>query len=465
MRIRSLLILIILVVSSTSIIKAQEVPGEVQIKYRRSSLHTILIESDKFPYKDTVLQAYYKSPFPDKYNNHTVGIKSFDPKRYYGSDPTMVQAQTDADAAALVAVEAATTDAGAVGTTRATPEKQKGALGMLAGSSNKEKKEEENDNTHLAIQKYFSETKMGNLLVAKWFNRKEDGTFDMNLIADRGQYDASAMQVNIAKGTARGTAALADAGEELIGNTFVVVSKLNFSSNELAARITRDLAKAAAANLPGMGKTIAETAADVMYKKTKDGYTVFTTAYLFQLKWNDSIEAVFYNELWNDSSSPSANKKAAFDNANFEMKFVGQSKASSLVLFSGKDRGPEKIIELATIRNVDNVYAKLQKEYDVFKTKTPLYTGYPITAKIGLKEGLEPGDKFDVLEQVMDPETGKTKYVVKGRITVAKGQIWDNRYALADEGSGEEKPDQTIDKTTFNGGKNYLSGMLIKQVK
>jgi hypothetical protein len=287
----------------------------------------------------------------------------------------------------------------------------------------------------------------------------------MQLIADRGQYDASSMQVNIAKGTARGTAALADAGEELIGNTFVVVSKLNFSANEPAARVIRDAAKLAAANLPAMGKTLAETAADGVYKKTKDGYTVFTSAYLFKLKWNDSIEAVFYNDLWNDPSAPSADKKTAFDNANFEMEFVGQSKASSMVLFSGKDRGPEKIIELATIRNVDNVYAKLQKEYDVFKTKTPLYTGFPITAKIGLKEGLEVGDKFDVLEQVMDPETGRTKYVVKGRITVAKGQIWDNRYALADEGSGEEKPQQDIDKTTFNGGKNYLSGMLIKQVK
>jgi hypothetical protein len=461
MRIKSLLILIILVVSSTSIIQAQEVPGAVQLKYRRSSLHTILIESDKFPYKDTVLQAYSKSPFPDKYNNHTVGIKSFDPKRYYGTDSTMVQAQASADSTAAVPTE----EAAAIGTTRAKPAKQKSALGMLAGSvSSKKEKAAENDKTQLAISKYFEETKMGNLLVAKWFNRKDDGTFDMNLIADRGQYDASAMQVNIAKGTARGTAALADAGEELIGNTFVVVSKLNFVNNEPAARVIRDAAKLAASNLPGMAKTLAQTAADVAYKKSKDGYTVFTDAYLFKLKWNDSIEAVFYNELWNDPSSPSADKKTAFDNANFEMEFVGQSKASSLVLFSSKERGPEKIIELATIRNVDNVYAKLQKEYDVFKTKTPLYTGFPITAKIGMKEGIEPGDKFDVLEQVMDPETGKTKYVVKGRITVGK-EIWDNRYALADEGAGIEKPQQDIDKTTFNGGKNYLSGMLIKQVK
>ena len=461
MRKKTLLILFILFASSASILKAQEVPGEVQLKYRRSSLHTILIESDKFPFRDTVIAAYNKSPFPDKYNNHTVGIKSFDPKRYYGSDSTMLEQQAASDSVAAEVEE----EAAAIGTTRAKPAKQKSALGMLASSvGNKKDKAAENDKTHLSIQKYFEETKMGNLLVAKWFNRKEDGTFDMNLIADRGQYDASAMQVNIAKGTARGTASLADAGEELIGNTFVVVSKLNFVNNEPAARVIRDAAKMAASRLPGMAKTLAQTAADVAYTKAKDGYTVFTDAYLFKLKWNDSIEAVFYNDLWNDPSSPSAEKKTAFDSAYFEMEFVGQSKASSLVLFSGKGRGPEKIIELATIRNVDNVYAKLQKEYDVFKTKTPLYTGYPITAKIGLKEGIEPGDKFDVLEQVMDPETGKTKYVVKGRITAGK-EIWDNRYALADEGSGEEKPDQKIDRTTFNGGKNYLSGMLIKQVK
>ena len=63
---------------------------------------------------------------------------------------------------------------------------------------------------------------------------------------------------------------------------------------------------------------------------------------------------------------------------------------------------------------------KLQKKYDVFKTKTPLFTGNPITAKIGKKEGLEGGEKFEVLEMNQDPKTGAITYKNIGTIKVDK---------------------------------------------
>ncbi|NJO91351.1 MAG: hypothetical protein HC831_22110, partial [Chloroflexia bacterium] len=36
-------------------------------------------------------------------------------------------------------------------------------------------------------------------MVAKWFNRKENGCFDMNMVAERGSYNASEMDVELAK--------------------------------------------------------------------------------------------------------------------------------------------------------------------------------------------------------------------------------------------------------------------------
>ena len=50
-----------------------------ETKYRRSSLHTILMESSSFPKSDQVISAYYNAPFPDKYDNHNIGAKSFNP--------------------------------------------------------------------------------------------------------------------------------------------------------------------------------------------------------------------------------------------------------------------------------------------------------------------------------------------------------------------------------------------------
>lgn len=413
------LLLCVIILISIGIASAQKVDNSKlqDIKYRRSSLHTILLESDKFPCKDTVVAAYYKAPFPDKYNNHDVGDKSFNPKNF-------------------------------------------GINGDTTSS-----------NIPKIIDKYFADKKVANLMVAKWFNRQEDGTFDMSLIGERGSYNASEMEAKIASNSARGLASLADAGEELISNTFVVVSKLNFISNEIPAKVLYESAKLAADKLPGLAKNIALKAAEIAYNKAREGYSVWTTSYLYKLAWNDSIAGTFYSELWMDKNSIDAMKKEKFDTTSlFKLKLIGSEKSRSLVTGSFREqRSAERLVEIATIRTIDNVYAKLQKKYDVFKTKTPLFTGEPITAKIGLKEGLEGGDKFEVLEQTMDKE-GRTKYVRKGTIKVDGKQIWDNRYLAGQEEATDstaaavnDKP--KLDRTFFKGGSDYYPGMLIRQIK
>ncbi len=398
-----------------------------EVKYRRSSLHTMILEMDNFPQKGVILDAFKNAPFPDKYNNHTIGEKSFDPKAY------------PLTAAELEAIKA---------------EQSK-----LSGDKDIERKE-----TPIQIEKYLKQQKVANQLVAKWFNRQPDGSFDMSLISERGSYNASQLEANVAKGSARGVTSLADAGIELIGNTFVVISKFKYVNNEITAAAVRDVAKRAASQLTNqVARMAAEKAADATYEKTKEGYSVWTTSFLYKLKWNDSIEAVFYNDLWMDKNSIDPQRKAAFDNTDlFQLEFIGDEKAAGLVTFKiGEKRTEEQIIEKVTIRTIDAIYAKLQKQYDVFKPKVPLSSGSPITAKIGMKEGLEGGEKFEVLEQVLDPKTGLTRYDSKGTITVEKNSIWDNRYNAADETLATDGPNVT----TFKGGKGYYPGMLIKQMK
>ncbi len=418
--------------------------------YRRSSLHTLLMESENFPNKDTIIRAYYEAPFPDKYNEHFVLEKSFNPLNFQ---------VTDADRLA-----------DSINQTKAGKFIKNVLSTATSGIIDNQLKD-----YPIIIRKYFDATKMANLLVAKWFNRKADGTFDMNLIGERGFYDASEMQANIAKGAARGDALLSDAGEELIKNTFVIISKMNFVSNEKMAAITRDIALSKANQITTeLVRNTAIKSAEKVYEKTKDGYSVWTTSFLYQLEWNDSIAAIFYQDFWMDNSNIDKNKKQAFDNTNlFQLKLVGSEKATSMVLFSSQDKAtPEEIIKVATIRNIDRVYAKLQKSYDVFKTKTPISSIDPITAKIGRKEGLEGGEKFEILEQVVDSKTGIIKYVSKGRITVDKDQIWDNRFKLdgkkieLPDDNEEAMPNSNVSATVFKGSsKNLYPGMLIKQVK
>lgn len=437
-------------VLTSSVFAQKAVPAAPEVKYRRSSLHMVLCESEKFPQKEVVMKAYNTAPFPDKYNDHTiVSEKSFDPAKY---------ALTDAEKVVP------TTGAGKLG------KMAKGAAGDATGGA----VDADRATFPLVIAKYLKNKKVANQMVAKWFDRQADGTFDMNLIGERGSYSATDLEANVAKGSARGLSSLSDAGEELIKNSFVVFTKLNFVANEPVAAALRDAAKIAAAakiKIPA-ALDAANKAADLAYEKAKEGYSVWTTAYLYKLKWNDSISAVFYNDLWANKGKADAKRKEAFDKSDmFQMEFVGDEKAVSLVTFSLKEkRTEEQIISLATVRNLDAVFAKLQKKYEVFKPKIPLANGDPITAKIGMKEGLEGGEKFEVLEQQMDPKTGLTSYKSKGKITVMKDMLWDNRY-----NAGEAPVPQTLaagevakpvlDRTTFKGGKKFYTGMLIRQMK
>jgi len=392
------------------------------IKYRRSSLHTMIIEDAKLPKIDIILSTFNEAPFPDKYNDHTVEGKSFNLANFV--------------------VEQEVTEG--------------------------EKAKKEDKDLSPAINKYFTENKTANKIIAKWFNRKDNGAFDMSLIEERGMYDASAQDISVASSTARGDAMLADAGEELLPNTFVVVNYSKFVSNEAAALAIKTTAYAVAST-KGALKVPMEKAADMLYEKTRHGYSVWTTAYLYQINWNDSTSAVFYQNYWMDDSKIDPAKKEAFDNGDlFKLELLGFQKASILISGLGSNAKDENmIIKNATLKSIDAVYAKLQRKFEKFRTKTPLTGVDPLTAKIGLKEGVENGDKYEVLEQTID-ELGKVQYKRKGVITVEKNKIWNNKFAPGEEPVDEEgnpiKSDYTLDYTSFKGGKGYYPGMLIRQI-
>ncbi|MBP4141088.1 hypothetical protein J3S90_04660 [Flavobacterium sp. P4023] len=414
MKLKNVVLLVLVLFSFNNF--AQSNKDLKDIKYRRSSLHTILIESENFPKKEAVIKAYYSAPFPDKYDNHNIGEKSFDPKKFGA-------AKDDASEKEMMDV----------------------------------------------VANYLKTNKIANKMVAKWFNRKANGTFDIDLISERGLLSASFTDVKTAAASAEGKALLQTAGLELLNNTFVVVSKMKFYENEPVARAAKVAAYAAADKISvAMLRNKAVAVADKAYDVAKEGYSVWTTSFLYKLKWDDVTSNTFYQDYWlSDAKEPNAAaKKKNFDTTDlFQLEFIGSESATSLVTFSLSEKRTEnQIIDLAVTRNVDNVYAKLQKKYDVFKTKVPLYAASPLSAKIGMKEGLEGGEKFEVLEANMDPKTGIIEYKKKGTIKVDKNNIWDNRYnaGLLDEDNKGAKKE--LEATLFEGGGKFYSGMLIRQI-
>jgi hypothetical protein len=271
------------------------------------------------------------------------------------------------------------------------------------------------------------------------------------------------MQAAIAKGEAKGLASLADAGEELIGSTFITFSYTRFVPRFINADIIRQTAHATAEQMPdGLAKSIAEIAAasaDVAYEKCKYGYNVTTITYLYKLKWDEEISTKFYTDFWNNPDAFDSDK------TTFKLELIGKEKEKSSVSPKMKELRNKDfitgIIKRAVIRNMDKMYADLAKNYDVFKPKTPVFSENPTTAQIGKKEGLEGGEKFDVMEMTFDEKEGKTTWKVVGQVVVDKKQIWDNRYAAGQD--EEDNVDESIKVTTFKGKASV--GQFLRQKK
>lgn len=372
------------------------------IKYKRSSLYTLMVNNDGRPYAENIKKSFESYPIPDKFNDHNLNNR-FIPATDTSKDQSGV------------------------------------------------------------INEYLTKNHIARALVSKWFNRNATGSFNMNLISERGFYNATEMDVNLAKVNKRGIALLADAGEELIANTFVLVSDFKYVSKEDIAGYAKE-GMALAGGLAGrFGVKVGDNVSvlsDSALTIAGKGYVVKITSYLYRLTWNDSVAAVFYGEHWIDEGKTDKARAAAFENSDaYTLQFIGSEVAwSDLQSSSYTRKTEEELIEAATRKSADAVIVKLQKNHQEFRTKTPIYSTDPLSAKIGMKEGVEGGDKFDVLEQNQDAD-GKTYYKKVGSITADKNHIWDNRYNAA-----EENPNSaSITETWFKGGKGLYPGMLIIQ--
>lgn len=312
------------------------------------------------------------------------------------------------------------------------------------------------------IVNYINNNKLANQLVAKWYSRSAKGGFNTQLLQERGFYNANSLDIKVAQNSASGLALLKNAGIKLIDNTFILVNDSKYTNKEVVASQAKSIFGALASQygVSAINTELTNTALTTLGK----GFIVSTTSYLFKLVWDEETQARFYNELYATDKEITPEKKAAFDNATFfALDYIGSDKSSADVQstsFTKKTNG--ELIGRATIKSIDNVISKLQATYDVFKTKTPVYTTEPLTAKIGLKEGLTPKTKFQVLEKQID-EKGITKYVQVGLVKVdTKYPIWDNRFEAE-----EENANQTVDKTYFKAisGKEFFPGQLLRQVK
>jgi hypothetical protein len=325
------------------------------------------------------------------------------------------------------------------------------------------------------------------MLVAKWFNRDpQTGAFDISVVAERGNYDASLADVALADMSARGRAELADAGEELIGKTFVLVNDITYIDKAERTKAAGGVLKFLGALTSAMydsnvGNTLYAAGA---VTEQFGGFSVRITSYLYRLDWNEEVAATFYQDLWNDPSNPDPARAQAFENTDlFNLKYIGNYSAQrgNVTVQGFQEQTDEALIRKVCTRALDAAIVELQREYDEFKVAVPIQSvgsDGSIYVQIGLKEGINEKSRFEVLEQVEDAN-GHTSYRRVGTISPVRGEIWDNRFMAAEEANAMAAAnvkntdpeaaggDVNLTATKFkkdSGGKIY-AGLLVREVR
>ncbi|MFI3306397.1 MAG: hypothetical protein R3Y68_07790 [Rikenellaceae bacterium] len=422
-------------------------------EYRRSSLCLVLAKDKSIPNAEVIEESFLGSQMPDKYNDHNVGVRTF-----------AIDDITTTDADYDLFKEAVEMGILAEKTEKSGGELPEGAIMPTVTIDPSDKK------TQMATlaYKYLRDNDFPQQMAANWFGGVSENTPE--IVWNRGLYDASAQRIDEAAASLFGTSSLKEAGMQLIPKTFTVVSRYEYlSKDELIEQIGGVMLLAAELSGENIAIMAAKAAITTMKATMGDGYYVKTTSFLFQLDWNDDMLTLVDTKLWNNPAEWEANK------SSFKIKYIGSETAwakTKAGIFTNKPES--ELIRIATVDAMDNVLAKLEKRYEVFKTKVPLMVAESgegkkieqlLTAKVGMKEGLSGGEKFEVLEAMYDEATNQHKYKRIGVVKVDKKHIWDNRYMAAEE-SEATGTTQEFAETRFDGGKNkFYSGCLLRQIR
>ena len=417
---RQLFVLISLIMSPACFSQA----GDSLFLYRRGSIYSIMISHRDLLFEQDIENAFSKMPVPDKYNDHGLGKKIF-----FTSEKKIKLKDIDEH------------------------------TGFVVNGSSDAKNMNEYDH-------FLQRQNIASRLVAKWFHRKKSGgVCDMELIKERGYNNASEADKRLAALSVRKEDILQDAGEELIGSTFVLINDIRYIDRGSGSAVLGGVLSTTINMSNAMkGKNTFDQDNIGTVIKSYKGFNVKIKTYLYQLVWDEPISSLFYNDIYTEE--PDDSKTANFENnrGKFSLVFLGMQESSGKdISFMGiNESQPQVMVLKACQRAMDENVANLQKNFEAFKIKAPLVSVEPLRCEIGLKEGITEKSRFEVLEAVMD-ENGHVEYKRKGIIRPVKDMIWDNRFMAVEE----KAKNASLGFTTFEkvSGGDFYQGMLVKELK
>lgn len=270
--------------------------------------------------------------------------------------------------------------------------------------------------------KNYIEQNITGEIVRIWFPfNNYDRQHSLEVINDRGLYDATDADVLASRATLRGEGILRDAGELLINRSYIIVYDIVKVNN--------------------------------VHSRNLRGYEARLNMHLFKLKWNNNTMHVLL-ENWNNPDFTHEFLFPVEHIKSFHRKrqFLTLSATQRRRILFGRKSDDELLSELS-MSAIAEVEFHMSKNNPDFLVKSEVASSRPIKAPIGLKEGVHVDQRYFIYELSLNQDN----VIEKNRKTVVRAtrRIADNRHVA----TGEAK------YTDFYkvAGKEPMEGMLFEQ--
>ncbi len=258
----------------------------------------------------------------------------------------------------------------------------------------------------------INELNIGKEILSYWLQRQPDGTMSDLLMQERSKYNAT--DADVMKSQAAKVSTLADMGDQMIKNSYIMVFD--------AKSLTQD--------------------------RSSDGtvsYSAQMNAYAYQINFTSDMLNDIYQNMWIASTDDNPTKEAK--NQKFENMMIPMNRVALVNATGIGETGSAAVTDA-----YEDLLRKLENKISNWQVKVSIFTVKPITAKIGKKEGIKNGSRFKVFKYTEDKD-GNLCMVKKGFV----------RATTVADNEGEATGESSTSRFYQIAGGKLREGMLMTQ--
>ena len=282
------------------------------------------------------------------------------------------------------------------------------------------------------VKNLLEKEQIAHKIVSQMYKRQADGSLSLDLIHERGRYNATDADVLKARSIKRGESELADFGDSLINRSYILV--VDFKNVKNARE----------------------------YSSNAKGWSATIKGYLYRINFTPQVRKSV-NESWiyeDDSAQERERKKLIFDNINFPVEYVTEYETNITEFVTGelsRYHTDDDLLDKLVSTGFGTALGSISVYYDDFQVKASIYKTHPIRSKIGRKEGVQLDDLYYVYEHQLNEKSGNVEKKFKGTIRATNKIGANNR--VSDGSSPTTKFYQTYGRALKPGYSMVFMGM------